>query len=83
MHLEHLEENKSAVLICDKNPFIELHQNISEWLKGAQLKHLVTNDIYGNYEINLPEKFNGIFLKKMELNKKFRYKNFLNLSCYN
>lgn len=80
MLLEHSIEKNLAVLICDKNPFIESMENISQWLNDAQLKHLVTNDIYGNYEIVLPERFNCNFYNFYL--KILRYKNYVDLSGY-
>lgn len=57
--LENTTDGKHAVLICDKNPFAEDASSIDEWIAGSSLKHIVDNDVYGSYELFLPEKFNG------------------------
>ncbi|KAH7699008.1 m7GpppX diphosphatase, partial [Aphelenchoides avenae] len=58
--LENAGEQKQAVLICDKNPFVEESDVIDEWVAGSTLKHIVDNDVYGSYELFLPEKFNAV-----------------------
>ncbi|KAI1719952.1 scavenger mRNA decapping enzyme c-term binding domain-containing protein [Ditylenchus destructor] len=60
VHLEHAIDKKPAVLICDKHPFAEEEKAISEWVGGSKLRHLVSNNVYGNYELLMPEKFNEI-----------------------
>uniref|UniRef100_A0A915DUF6 m7GpppX diphosphatase n=1 Tax=Ditylenchus dipsaci TaxID=166011 RepID=A0A915DUF6_9BILA len=60
VHLEHIEEKKPAILICDKHPFVEDGGVIEEWVKGSKLRLLSSNSIYGNYEMLLPEKFNEV-----------------------
>jgi hypothetical protein len=61
--LEHKEEKKLAILICDKHAFEEDGKIISDWLEGAKFRMLTSNDVYGNYEITLAEKFNGFWYK--------------------
>lgn len=58
--LQHLTSGQMAILICDKHAFDEDSKVMEEWIKEAKLRVLTTNDIYGNYEILLPQKFNEI-----------------------
>jgi hypothetical protein len=57
--LENTNGGKPAVLICNKHAFEEDKNAIDEWLTGATLRLLTVNDIYGNYEITFPDKYNG------------------------
>uniref|UniRef100_A0A7E4W2W2 m7GpppX diphosphatase n=1 Tax=Panagrellus redivivus TaxID=6233 RepID=A0A7E4W2W2_PANRE len=60
VHLQHKETNDAAVLILDKQAFVEDGTVITEWLASTKLEELAVNDIYGSYIVTLPEKFNGI-----------------------
>uniref|UniRef100_A0A914C6E0 m7GpppX diphosphatase n=1 Tax=Acrobeloides nanus TaxID=290746 RepID=A0A914C6E0_9BILA len=51
---------KAAILVADKNPFVEDGSVINEWIKDAKLRNLAQNDIYGSYELLMPEKFNAV-----------------------
>jgi len=57
---EHNISKSQAILICDKHGFEENENLINEWASGASLRLLTSNDIYGNYELLLPQKFNEI-----------------------
>ncbi|KAK0406156.1 hypothetical protein QR680_018399 [Steinernema hermaphroditum] len=54
------KEGKNAILICDKQPFAESAAEAESWIRGSKMNLLVENDIYGNYEQEIPAHLNGV-----------------------